>query len=156
MSYIDLIYSEIIVSGEEPAFAGEFDASVVEEFEKELAVKFPSAYKEFLMKFGALSFAGDTYYGITKSGIGAKSTPSVVFATNTARSQGNADTAMIVVKASGYGPIYSIDTSIVSDKGECPVIETELSYKRDGKKVVISESFEDFFCNSIRQAIKSL
>lgn len=52
---------------------------------------------------------------------------------------------MIVIKSSGYGPIYSIDTSIIGEAGEPVVVETELSFKRDGDKNVICKSFEDFF-----------
>jgi len=63
---------------------------------------------------------------------------------------------MIVIKASGYGPIYSIDTSKVGETGEPVVVETELSFKKDGQKSVIFKSFEDFFCESIRQSIKEL
>jgi hypothetical protein len=103
-----------------------------------------------------LSFAGETYYGVTKSGLAATAIPSVLFATKNARSLGDADNGMIVIKSSGYGPIYSIDTSIIGEAGEPVVVETELSFKRDGDKNVICKSFEDFFCASVRQAIKDL
>jgi hypothetical protein len=156
MSYVDLIESEINASSDDPAYAGGASDTMIAEFEKKLGVSFPTSYRLFLKKFGALSFAGDTYYGITKSGLGATSVPSVLFATQDARSLGDADENMIVIKSSGYGPMYSIDTSIIGETGEPAVVLTELSFKRDGEKLVVYQCFEDFFCDSIRQSINEL
>lgn len=63
---------------------------------------------------------------------------------------------MVVIKSSGYGPIYSIDTAVVGDDGESPIIETELSFKREADKLIVAKSFEDFISGSIRDAIKAL
>ncbi|MNJ36633.1 SMI1/KNR4 family protein [Pseudomonas fluorescens] len=156
MGYIDKLELEVNASGEDPAFAGGATDEVVGAFEKALGVKFPDSYIEFLKKYGALSFAGDTYYGITKSGIDAVAVPSVAFATKSARADGDADDSMIVVKASGYGPIYSIDTSIIGSSGEPVIVETELSFKRTKEKNVIYQDFQEFFSDMIRQAIKEL
>jgi len=156
MSYLDLVNSEMEKSGEEPAYAGEAREEIIEAFEKKLNLKFPPSYKAFLKRFGALSFAGDTYYGITKDGLDSKSVPCVAFATQKARFQNDADDNMVVIKASGYGPIYSIDTSIVDSNGESPIIETELSFKRDKEKITVSPSFEEFFTQSIQDAIEEL
>ncbi|AYN11034.1 Antitoxin YobK [compost metagenome] len=156
MSYIDIIESEINASGEDPAYAGGASDEAIADFEKALGVNFPLSYKLFLKKYGALSFAGDTYYGITKSGIGATSVPNVVFATKSARADGDANESMIVVKASGYGPIYSIDVSTLGATGEPVIVETQLSFKRTKEKNVIYQSFEEFFVDSIRQAIREL
>ena len=156
MTYIDILESEINASGEDPAFAGGAADDVIGDFERALGVEFPQSYKLFLKKYGALSFAGDTYYGITKSGVNSTSVPSVAFATKSARADGDADDSMIVVKASGYGPIYSIDTSIVGATGEPAVVETELSFKRTKDKNIIYQSFEEFFIDMVRQAIREL
>lgn len=156
MSYVELLDSEITASDEEPAYAGGASDQAISEFEKALGVRFPWSYIEFLKIYGALSFAGDTYYGITKGGVGAKAIPSVAFATKSARADGDADESMIVVKASGYGPIYSIDTSIIGDSGEPVVVETEPSFKRVKEKNIIYQSFEEFFSDTVRQAIKGM
>jgi cell wall assembly regulator SMI1 len=156
MNYLDTIEEEMKASGGDPVFVGGAQDSHIKAFENELGVRFPPSYKEFLKRFGALSFAGDTYYGITKKGLTATSVPSVAFATKSARSQGDADSAMVVVKVSGYGPIYSIDTAIIGDDGESPIIETELSFKREAKKTVVAKSFGDFIARSIQDAIKEL
>lgn len=156
MSYVDILDAEITASGEDPAFAGGASDQAISEFEKALGVKFPASYLEFLKKYGTLSFAGDTYYGITKSGVDATAVPNVAYATKSARADGDADASMIVVKASGYGPIYSIDTLNIGSSGEPVIVETELSFKRTKEKNVIYQSFEEFFTDSVRQAIKEL
>ncbi|WP_110638550.1 SMI1/KNR4 family protein [Pseudomonas sp. CC120222-01a] len=156
MSYIDILELEMGASGEELASVGAVTEEKIEEFERALGLAFPLSYKCFLKKYGALSFAGDTYYGVTNSGVEGTSIPNVVFATANARSSGDADETMIVVKASGYGPIYSIDTSIIGATGEPVIIETELSFKRDKHKKIIYQSFEVFYVDSIRQAIREL
>lgn len=156
MTYIDVIESEMNLSSDEPAFSGGASDEVIAEFEKALGVQFPPSYKLFLKKFGALSFGGDTYYGITKSGLTAAEVPCVCFATKFARDAGDADPKMIVVKASGYGPSFSIDTSQLSPSGEAVVVLTELAFKRDGAKEVMYESFEAFFCDTVRTSIAEL
>jgi len=156
MTYIDQLEMEIIASGEDPAFAGAASDDVISDFENALGVKFPPSYILFLKKYGALSFAGDTYYGITKDGVDASAIPSVAFATQSARADGDADGSMIVIKASGCGPIYSIDTSIIGDDGEPVVVETELSFKRTGVKNIMHSDFKEFFSHMIRQSIKEL
>jgi len=156
MNYMDQLEVDLIKSGEDPAFAGGASDDVIRNVEKALGVKFPPSYILFLKKYGALSFAGDTYYGITKTGIGATAVPSVVFATKSARADGDADDSMIVIKASEYGPIYSIDTSIIGSTGEPVVIETELSFKRTGDKNVIHQDFREFLSHMVRNAIQEL
>ncbi|MCF5222740.1 hypothetical protein ALP36_03567 [Pseudomonas syringae pv. coriandricola] len=156
MNYLDIIESEINASGEELTCAGGASDSLILDFEKEMGIAFPASYKLFLKKFGALSFAGDTYYGATKSGLAATSIPSVFFATMKARSQGDADSKMVVIYSSGYGPIYSIDTSINSGPNENPIIETELSFKRDPVKKTVFENYETFLLSTIRKAIEEL
>lgn len=63
---------------------------------------------------------------------------------------------MVIIKASDYGPIFSIDTSIVGERGEAVIVETELSFKRDGEKKIAFQSFEDFFISTIMEAIEGI
>lgn len=156
MSYIDVLEKEMVSSGDDPASAGGCSDKDLKEFENALGVAFPESYKLFLKKFGALSFGGDTYYGITKSGLNADEDPCVYFATKTARGQGDADSGMIVIKSSGYGPIYSIDTKKLGSSGEPVVVETELSFKRDKLKKLAYDNFEEFLSVNVRQAIMDL
>ncbi|UFH49888.1 SMI1/KNR4 family protein [Pseudomonas sp. KNUC1026] len=153
MSYVDVLKHEMAASQDDPAFAGGCSDEAITEFENALKVNFPEDYKIFLRRFGALSFGGETFYGITQSGLKPDEAPCVYFATETARSQGDADAGMIVVKSSGYGPIYSIDTHSLGSSGKPAVVETGLSFKRDKLKVLAYDSFEAFFSATVRQAI---
>ncbi|OAT76891.1 cell wall assembly/cell proliferation coordinating protein [Mangrovibacter phragmitis] len=156
MDYILKAEKEMVDSGEEILSTGPVSQSIISEFEKKLGVFFPASYKCFLNKYGALSFCGDTYYGITQNGLYENQVPCVLFATNSARSLGDISNKMIKIKSSGYGPSYSIDTEIIGDSGEPVIVETELSFKRTGDKVIIAQSYGEFIFNQIREAIEDI
>ncbi|WP_340610024.1 SMI1/KNR4 family protein [Xenorhabdus bharatensis] len=156
MSYIELIEKEMMASGEEILSSGGVDIDTIREFESLLGVTFPESYKAFLKKYGMLSFGGDDYYGITKKGINENQVPCVLFATMGARNLGDIDSRMIKIKSSGYGPSYSIDTNTIGKTGEAVVVETELSFKRDGVKNIIADSYAEFLLTEIREAIEDL
>ncbi|MGV7963982.1 SMI1/KNR4 family protein [Photorhabdus tasmaniensis] len=156
MNYIGLIEKEMISSGEEILSSGGVDIDTIREFESLLGVTFPESYKIFLQKYGTLSFGGDDYYGITKKGINGNQAPCILYVTKQARDSGDIDEGMIKIKSSGYGPSYSIDTSIKGKTGEAVVVETELSFKRDGAKNIIADSYAEFLLEEIRQAIEDL
>lgn len=156
MNYINIIEKEINESGEEAFSTGGVSDSEILDFESLLGVTFPESFKVFLKKYGALSFCGDTYYGITKKGKDENQIPCVLFATKDARATGDITNKMIKIKSSGYGPSYSIDTEMLGAAGEPVVVETELSFKRTGEKKFVAESFGDFLLSNIKEAIEDL
>ncbi|MDE9545566.1 SMI1/KNR4 family protein [Xenorhabdus bovienii] len=156
MNYIDLIEKEMIASGEEILSSGGADIGTISEFESLLGVAFPESYKAFLQKYGTLAFGGDNYYGVTKKGINGDQAPCVLYVTKQARDAGDIDKGMIKIKSSGYGPSYSIDTNTIGKTGEAVVVETELSFKRDGVKNIIADSYAEFLLEEIREAIEDL
>ncbi|WP_444940913.1 SMI1/KNR4 family protein [Microbulbifer sp. ZKSA004] len=128
----------------------------IKEVEEALKVILPKSYKYFLDKYGNLSFDGETFYGLTKSGKAATAAPSVIFVTNTLRQRGDLSDSMIAIKTSGYGPNFCIDLSEVDEHGEGPVYEVPLSFKRTGDKTKLSENFADFFYDEIKAAVDDL
>lgn len=122
-------------------------------YESVLGVSFPESYKIFLRKYGTLTFNGESFYGISKKGFAATSVPDVRYATLEARKLGNIDNAMIQIKSSGYGPIFSIDTLMLGKTGEAVVVETALSFKRDNNKIVVAQSFADFLLSEIEESL---
>jgi hypothetical protein len=156
MNYISNVEKEIKSSGEESFITGGVSDAKIMEFESLLGVKFPESYKCFLKAYGALSFCGDTYYGITQKGKEENQVPCVLFSTLDARSRGDISERMIKVKSSGYGPYFSLDLDILGQNGEPAVVETELSFKSTGDKKIISESYGDFLLMSIREAIEDI
>lgn len=152
MSYENL--SKIMESsGEEIECSSPITEKTICEFERGLDLKFPESYRQFLKTFGFLSFNGEEFYGVTPSGINAKSLPSVYFATLSSRELGDISGDMIKIKSSGYGPNICID---VSDESEGAVYEVPLSYKRDKDKFKLSDSFHEFIYDEILRIVSEL
>lgn len=122
-------------------------------YEKKLGVNFPESYKLFLKEYGTLSFNGESFYGISKKGLLAESVPDIVFATLAERKLGCIDNQMIYIKSSGYGPLFSIDTSIIGNNNEPVVVETQLSFTDDQEKIVIADNFVEFLYNEIKSTL---
>ncbi|EOW9267991.1 TPA: SMI1/KNR4 family protein [Vibrio cholerae] len=80
MSYENLV-KIMESSGGEIECSSPVTEKTICEFERGLNVKFPESYRQFLKMFGFLSFDREEFYGVTPSGINAKSIPSVYFAT---------------------------------------------------------------------------
>ena len=136
-------------SGKSYHGSGPASDEMISLYEKELSISFPESYKIFLKKYGTLSF-----YGISRLGMVATSAPDVRFVTQEARKLGDIDENMIQIKSSGYGPIFSIDKSIIGSNGEAAIVETELSFKRDKYKKVVANNFSEFLLNEIKNSLK--
>ena len=54
---------------------------LIETAEEKLSLKFPTSYKEFLMKFGALSFGAEEIYGIVKEDFENSRVPDAIYGT---------------------------------------------------------------------------
>lgn len=143
-------------SGEEIEVIGGASEDMISKAEVFLGVRFPEDYRYFLEKYGALAFEAEEFYGITKDGLEAKSVPSVIFATKAARDRGDISERMIIIKSSGYGPSFCIDTSGDSSSTSVPVVEVDFSFKRGGIKKQVAESFGEFFLNEIEKAVAEL
>ncbi|EOI5727214.1 SMI1/KNR4 family protein [Cronobacter malonaticus] len=149
----DELYKLISESGEEARGSGPAADETIRLYEQELKVQFPYTYKLFLEKYGTLSFNGESFYGISKLGLGAQSAPDVRYTTLKARELGDIDNNMVLIKSSGYGPLFSIDLS-VQENGEAVVVETDLSFKRDGSKRIAAKNFSEFLINEIKESLE--
>ncbi|EOW6722962.1 SMI1/KNR4 family protein [Cronobacter dublinensis] len=145
----------ISASDEQSRVSGPANKGVIGLYEKELEVEFPYTYKFFLEKYGTLSFNGESFYGISKLGLAAQSAPDVRYTTLKARKLGDIDNNMILIKSSGYGPLYSIDMSVQND-GEAAVVETDLSFKSDGSKKIVAKTFADFLIREVKASLGDL
>ncbi|EPC8954018.1 SMI1/KNR4 family protein [Cronobacter sakazakii] len=147
---LDKLISE---SGEDAQGSGPAADEKIRLYEQELEVQFPYTYKLFLEKYGTLLFNGESFYGISKLGLGAQSAPDVRYTTLKARELGDIDNNMVLIKSSGYGPLFSIDLS-VHKNGEAVVIKTDLSFKRDGSKKIVARSFAEFLINEVKESLE--
>ncbi|HHQ1165793.1 TPA: SMI1/KNR4 family protein, partial [Listeria innocua] len=57
---------------------------------------------------------------------------------------------------SGYGSIFSIDTSIIGSEGEPVIVETNLSFKDNTEKKVVANSFGEFLLEEIELSLTDL
>ena len=156
MNKLDLAVQLMEKSGEEISSLPPSSDMQIKEAEEYLKIVFPPSYKAFLKKFSCMSFEAEEFYGITNSGINANAVPSVIFATHAARARGDISESMIKIKTSGYGPNFCIDMSELNSEGEGAVYEVPLSYKRDGEKTKVADSFADFFYDEIKAAVEDL
>lgn len=156
MDYLDLVEKEVRESEEELLSTGGADDFQIAEFESLLGIIFPQTYKAFLSKYGAMSFCGDTYYGITSKGKDEAQVPCIQFITNSARARGDVSNRMVVIKSSGYGPVYSIDADTIGSIGEPVIVETKLSYKRTKEKRVVADNYGAFLLSEIKNSIQDL
>lgn len=153
---LDQVNELMLQSGEDFHSSGSATSELIESYQNILGNKFPESYRLFLEKYGTLSFNGESFYGISKSGLSATSIPDVKYATEDARKLGDIDENMIKIKSSGYGPSFSIDTSTLGKQGEAVIVETELSFKGCAEKKVIADSFGRFLLAEIEQSLKDI
>ena len=141
-------------TGEEILFTGGVSDKDITDAESRLGLEFPLDYKYFLGIYGSLSFEGESFYGLTQFGLDVGEIPCVIFATESALKRTDISNNMIYIKASGYGPLFSLHLS--DSKKHSPVVETSLSYKRHKEIKILANSFGDFFYDEIKAAIEDL
>lgn len=144
----------IVDSGEAHYGSGPATEDLISSCEASLGVPFPESYKTFLRQYGTLTFNGLSFYGISKQGLSANSAPDVKYVTLEARKAGDIDHNMVKVLSSGYGPSFSIETSIKNENGEFTVVETELSFKRDVSKKIVAYTFAEFLLQEIEASLE--
>lgn len=155
-SFLEEVDRLITLSGITFHASGTGTPELIEIYQDALGNKFPETYKLFLEKYGTLTFNGVSFYGISKRGLSAASIPDVKFATEQARTFGDINKEMIMIKNSGYGSIFSIDTSIIGSEGEPVIVETNLSFKDNTEKKVVANSFGEFLLEEIELSLTDL
>lgn len=141
-------------SGETYYSSGPASEDTILAYEASLGLSFCDSYKMFLRKYGTLMFNGLSFYGISKQGLFADSAPDVRYVTLEARKLGDIDDKMIKILSSGYGPSFSLDMSIIGTSGEAVVVETDLSFKRERNKNIVSNNFSEFLLQEISASLE--
>ncbi|MBC1987264.1 SMI1/KNR4 family protein [Listeria sp. FSL L7-0478] len=152
-SFIEEVERLMILSETAYQFSGTGTPELIKLYQDSLGNEFPESYKVFLEKYGTLTFNGESFYGISKRGLGAASIPDVRYATEQARALGDINKELIMIKNSGYGSIFSIDTSTIGDAGEPVVVETQLSFKHNAEKRIVADNFGEFLLVEIEESL---
>lgn len=122
-------------------------ATKIEEAESRLGVRFPETYKEFLKKWGTISFGPKEYLGI---GSGT-SQDAVEFTLKKRKAVGLPDNLVIVCDNEGDEYIC-LDTSNLNDQGECPVIGWDVPTSQPSRKK--SDRFDEYLLQDIKDFIE--
>ncbi|EAV9829899.1 SMI1/KNR4 family protein [Listeria monocytogenes] len=133
--------------------SGTATAEVITIYQNVLENVFPNSYKLFLEKYGTLTFKGESFYGVANNGLSATSIPDVRYATEQARVLGDINEELIIVKNSGYGSIFSIDTSMIGSAGEAVIVETPLSFENNTEKKIVADNFGEFLWTEMVQSL---
>lgn len=104
-------------------------------------------------EYGILGFGGQDFYGLGKTGLEGRNAPSVVFATELSRRDGEISNSMLRIKASGYGPFFVIDCAERDQFGESPIYELQQREMECGTNRV-AESFGDFVLAHVDEYLK--
>lgn len=111
-------------------FEGEKAESLVLEAEHALGLVFPPSYRSFLKDFGCGSTHEIEIYGVIDSNFNESSIPNGVWLTLSERKTNCLPHQYILIGELGEGSYYAIDTSIVNNCKENPVILISVDFKR--------------------------
>lgn len=91
--------------------------------EEILGLKFSKLYKEFLLRFGALSFGGEEIFGIVSSeDLTIKGEPNGIWLTLKERESSNLPKNLIVIYNTGYSELLCLDYNNVNTENEPRVV----------------------------------
>lgn len=101
--------------------------ALVARAERHLGLAFPPSFREFLLCYGQVDFAGNEYYGLLREDDDfsprAAAVPNVVAVTDQMRREDGLADNFVAIYNTGYGPRFLIDTSRRDAAGESPVVE---------------------------------
>jgi len=132
----------------------------ISKIELRLKTRLPQSYRKYLSDFGYLVVEGNEFYGEVEREEYGGGLPSFVWATENARKNSEVGANELVIKSSGYGPIFTIDCAKHDKNGECPVYLVSSHYDAETDTVVYTrkkeaDSFAEFFKNEIKMIIDS-
>jgi len=131
-------------------FMGSMHPDRVREAETKLGVLFPKSYRQFLERYGCGCF-GREIYGVTASNTGV---PSAVWYTLKIRQEGFIPDWMVIICAEDEF-VFCLDTSTISEKGECKVVSWILGLSLDAQPFQYTfDSFADFLHECVHEAVE--
>jgi hypothetical protein len=126
-------------------FAGSKSDKLIQKAQEALGVNFPVSYTTFLKKYGCGSVNGIEIYGVIDDSFFDSCVPDAIWVTLEQRKFGLPD-YYVVVYNTGFGSLFSINTSILNEFGESPVV----SFNEDGEDEIIANDFGTFLLNELK------
>ena len=148
---------QLVRASSESDFVGPRSESLVGRAECVLGLRFPPAYRHFLLELGCGDIAGQEFYGLVGDNFDDGCVPNGIWVTLHQRKYPDTPHEIVVVGSSGHGSFFFVlDAARRTPDGECPVAEW-----RPGSGVnpancqVIAEDFGAFFLMLIQEALQS-
>lgn len=124
--------------------------ALVARAEEHLGLVFPPSFREFLLHYGQVDFAGNEYFGLLREDDDfaprAITVPNAVATTDQMRRDDELADNFVAVYSTGYGPRYVIDTARVDEAGESPVVEWSLTGQLGNQ---VAPDFGSFLLNEV-------
>jgi antitoxin YobK len=92
-------------------FAGPRPEDLVKKAESALGIRFPDAYRQFLLDYGAGNFGSAEFYGVIDDDWEESSVPDGVWYTLNERVESGMPNELVVVGDTGTGDLYVLDLS---------------------------------------------
>jgi len=145
---------ECIENNKESIFIGKGASnSFVDEAEKLLGVKFSFEYKDFLMRYGSLTFDGGEIYGITSDGFLNSGIPNGVWYTLKQRETCHLPNHLLIIYNTESDEYFCLDFSKLNEEGEPQVVAyahcVDVEYQTYEK---ISDDFGDFLLELLKRS----
>jgi antitoxin YobK len=116
--------------------------------EKYLGIKFPPSYKDFLREFGFLGIPNEIY-GIVGSDFENSGIPDAIWYTAVQRKDIELPHNLLLVREDDGVSDFCIDTSVIDDHGESPIVVWDVP----SSKIVMKKanSFSEFLVSCIEE-----
>lgn len=146
---------QLVRASSESDFVGPRSESLVGRAECVLGLRFPPAYRHFLLELGCGDIAGQEFYGLVDDDFENSCVPDGIWVTLHQRKYPNTPHEMVVVGSSGHCSFYVLDTARRTPDGECPVVEWWPGSGDDPADCkVIAEDFGAFFLMLVQEALQ--
>lgn len=131
-------------------FGGGMPDATVQRAQELLGIAFPQSYVSFLCTFGCGQIPLHEFYGLVDEAGLAEGAPNVVWLTLNDRRHG-LPASYVEIESTGFGPVYCLDTSLMNEQGECPVVLYAWGSTAEPER--IAPSFGAYFLKCVHEAL---
>lgn len=124
---------------------------LVNKAEKALEIKLPFQYRDFVERYGALSFDGTEIYGVTSDNFQNGKIPNGIWYTLDERKKYNLPKQLLIIYHTGAEEYFCLDFSKLNEEGEPAVVAyafcVDVEYQTYEK---IADDFGDFLLDMLK------
>lgn len=121
---------------------------IIDLAEKELGIKYPRDYRDFIRNFGAGNFGSSEIYGVFREDFLNSGVPDSVWITLLERKDSNLPKYLIIIYALGNEELFCFDYHNLNLNGE-PKIVSFVPNKNSSFHEIVYDSFGDFLLDIV-------